>query len=230
MSKYGKYAPWTPRRGWRWFWGLSWWWKAPILAVGAIVLIGVISAAAGGGGDSGGDKPAAVQATANSTAITTVTARPTPGPTFTAVQVYPTPTPTEPPPPWQVAAVPGAVAERNHVRVYFNAMIDPYTPDNPFNQPPAGSRFVTFDVTIEYLNDSSTHGANPFNFGLTDTNAFSYEHGFIIDPEPELNAVELRPGEKTRGWIGFKINAGSVLDTLRYQPNPIKDEYIEFRF
>src|SRR4029453_644844 len=133
--------------------------------------------------------------------------------------------------PSSVAAVPGAQAESNHIRIYFNGMKDPWVPDNQFGQPQAGKRFVSFDVTIEYFNDSDTHGANPFNFGLSDTQDYSYDPGVaVIDPEPRLQAVDLRPGQKTRGWVSFEVGADSALKVLRYQPNFLKDDYVEFNF
>jgi hypothetical protein len=41
--------------------------------------------------------------------------------------------------------------------------------------------------------------------------------------------VDLHPGEKTRGWVAFEVTKGP-LHKLRYQPNPLKDTYIEFNF
>ena len=129
----------------------------------------------------------------------------------------------------KAAAAPGAVAEFAHVRVYLNAITDPYTSDNSFIKPRAGKRWVSFDVTVEYFNDSDTHGANPFNFGLSDTQSFAYDPTFY-GPDPKLNAVDLRPNEKARGWVTFEVDEAAKLQTLRYKPNVFKDDYIEFNF
>lgn len=131
--------------------------------------------------------------------------------------------------PNQAIAAPGAVAEFAHVRVYLNAIQDPWTSDNIYIKPAAGKRFVSFDTTIEFFNESDTHRANPFNFGLSDSESFAYDPTFS-GPDPSLNAVELRPGEKTRGWITFEVNEGTPLQPLRYRPNILKDSYIEFNF
>ncbi len=127
------------------------------------------------------------------------------------------------------AAVPGAKAEANHVRVYLNAITDPWVSDNQFIKPDAGKRFVSVDATVEYFNDSDTHGANPFNFGLTDTTSFAYDPA-LFGPEPQMHAVDLRPNEKTRGWVTFEVGQTAQLQKLRYRPNPLKDDYIEFNF
>ena len=121
------------------------------------------------------------------------------------------------------------MAEFAHVRVYLNAITDPYTSDNQFIKPGAGKRWVSFDVTVEYFNDSDTHSANPFNFGLSDTQSFAYDPTFS-GPDPKLGAVELRPNEKTRGWVTFEVGETAKLQSLRYKPNVFKDSYIEFDF
>ena len=151
----------------------------------------------------------------------------TPAPTQAPTQA-PTEQPTQAPSNEAVAA-PGAVAEFAHVRVYLNAIQDPWTSDNQFIKPDAGKRFVSFDVTVEFFNDSGTHGANPFNFGLSDKQSFAYDPTFY-GPDPRLASVSLRPGEKTRGWVTFQVTSGTLLQRLRYQPNFLKDIYIEFNF
>ncbi len=131
--------------------------------------------------------------------------------------------------PNRVPAAAGAVAEFAHVRVYLNAIQDPWTSDNTFIAPDAGKRFVSFDVTIEYFNVDDTHSANPFYFGLSDTENFAYDPTFY-GPEPSLGAVDLRPNEKVRGWVTFQVAEGTPLQLLRYKPNIFKDTYIEFSF
>jgi hypothetical protein len=103
-----------------------------------------------------------------------ITAAPTEAPTD-----KPTDTPTEAPTATSsnsAIAVAGAQAEFAHVRVYLNAIQDPASSKYPqFVQPAAGNRFVAFDVTIEFFNDSGTHSANMFNFSLSDAQSFAYD-------------------------------------------------------
>jgi len=77
--------------------------------------------------------------------------------------------------------------------------------------------------------DSGTHGANPFNFKLSDAEDFAYEVTFG-GPEPAVHAVDLGSGEKTRGWVAFEVNAGTPLKRLKYDPNPFTTNDIEFQF
>ncbi|MDO8617155.1 MAG: hypothetical protein Q7T33_15705 [Dehalococcoidia bacterium] len=92
------------QRGWQRFWRLSWWWKGPIIAFVALVLIGVVASIAGGGSD---DKKPDSQARATTTVSATApatatkeTASPTktPAPTATPEDTTePTPAPTSEP-------------------------------------------------------------------------------------------------------------------------------------
>jgi hypothetical protein len=128
-----------------------------------------------------------------------------------------------------VSGTPGAIAEAEGVRVTLNATADPWVSDNQFIRPDAGKRFVAFDVTIQNSKDSGTHGANPFNFKLSDAEDFAYEVTFG-GPEPAVHAVDLGSGEKTRGWVAFEVNAGTPLKRLKYDPNPFTTNDIEFQF
>jgi hypothetical protein len=165
----------------------------------------------------------AASSTDQASAAAVATDEPTAAPTE-----VPTEQPTDTPAPNEAAGAAGAVAEFAHVRVYLNAIQDPWVSDNQFIQPGTGKRFVSFDVTIEFFNDSGTHNANLLNFGLSDAQAFAYDPTFY-GPDPQLTSVELHPGEKTRGWITFEVSDGP-LQRLRYQPNFLKDTYIEFNF
>ena len=81
---------------WHKFWGLSWWWKGPILGVTALVILGGISAAVGGGGD---DKPETVAQVATKDATKQATVQATVKTTTAAATVRPTAAPTPAPTP-----------------------------------------------------------------------------------------------------------------------------------
>jgi hypothetical protein len=222
------------QRGWARFWHLSWWWKGPVLGIVAFVVLVGIAAAAGGGGEEDKSDEAA-RATERATAVVTeeATRPPTLAPTPQPVTPSPTPAPTPAPTPnkAQVPAVPGAVAELHNVRVTMHSVIDPYYSGNQFIQPEVGGRFVAVDAEIELLAAAGrTHYACGCGFALTDTASFTFESGLAAEPEPRLDAVDLRPGERTRGWVGFEVSGASVLSVLRYQPDFIEGDYIEFKF
>lgn len=95
------------QRGWQRFWGLSWWWKGPIIAGVAVIVVIIIAAVASGDDEDTSD--AEVRATATSTPTEraetevpsetetpTPTEEPTPEPTPTPTS-EPTPTPVPSP-------------------------------------------------------------------------------------------------------------------------------------
>lgn len=129
----------------------------------------------------------------------------------------------------QVRAEPGQTAEGEHVRVVLHTITDPWTSDNAFEEAPVGRRIVAFDVTIDSSDESDAHMANPFYFKLTDSADFAYAE-ILGGPEPALNAISLGPGQKTRGWIAFEVQAGIPLKQLSYDPNASTEEAVEFSF
>jgi len=155
----------------------------------------------------------------------------------TVVQPQPTDTPLPPEPTEEraeriVTAAPGAVAEAEGVQITLNEIIDSWVSSAEFapDRPDPGKRFVVFDVTIQYVRERGTHFACGFGFRLTDADAFAYDIEFLFDLEPSLDCIDLGGGEKTRGWIGFEVNEGAVLELLKYDPDPFTTDDIEFRF
>ena len=115
------------------------------------------------------------------------------------------------------------------MRITLNGIADPWIPDNQFIQPPAGIRYVAFEVTIENTGGTGTHVSNPFNLELTDVQDFAYAAAFF-GPQPALRAVRLGSGQKTRGWVTFEVNAEAPLKLLRYDPKISTTNDIEFQF
>jgi hypothetical protein len=131
-----------------------------------------------------------------------------------------------------VAAVSGALAEAEGVRITLNETADPWVSPSEFalDESVPGKRFVAFDVTLEWVEDSGFHYACSTEFTLTDTAEFVYEHEPLFDLEPELDCVHLGSGQKTRGWIGFEVDEGTPLGILKYDPDIFTTEDIEFHF
>jgi Domain of unknown function (DUF4352) len=128
-----------------------------------------------------------------------------------------------------VRAAPGAQAEAGNVRVTLHQIANPWTSDDPFKQAPEGTRLVAFEVTIDFLAAEKTHMANPFHFKLIDAADFAYAE-ILGGPEPVLNAITLSPGQKTRGWIAFEVEAVTPLKQLVYDPDSSTAEAVEFSF
>lgn len=100
--------------------------------------------------------------------------------------------------------------------VTVNEVVDPSVSDNPDGQPAPGHRLVGLSVTIENPESSGTPTyVGPEWFKLTDSN------GFARGPtdsrlRPELQSLELEPGEKTSGWVVFEVDERNAIKSLTY--------------
>ena len=206
-----------------------------IFAAGTVfmwLIVLIVIAAISGGGDEDDNGPAAqAQPSPTVAAEDSPTAEP---PTDGEVQETPEPTPEPEEPSVEriVTAAPGAVAEAEDMSITLNEIVDPWvsTAEFALDEPGPGKRFVTFDVTLHRTKESGTHFACWTDFTLTDTDAFLYEYELLFDLEPQLDCVDLGGGQKTRGWIGFEVDEETPLDVLKYDPNFLTTNDIEFRF
>jgi len=124
------------------------------------------------------------------------------------------PKPTSTPKPQRIApATAGSVAESQGVRVTINEIADDIRWSNA-PPPPTGKRIVAFDLTVEYVKGGGTYSVSPGDFHLVDKDSFAYTVG--LQPVPALTWIDLREGEKTRGWISFEVNQNAMLRTLTY--------------
>ena len=148
----------------------------------------------------------AEEATPAAPAATAPTARPanTPGPSAS-------PTAVKKPKIGEAAVVKGG-------KFTVNALRD-NLPGSQFEKPPAGQRWLGFDVTIEATADGLRY--NPLYFSLQDADAYGYEAKFIsAGPVPPLSTGQLNAGDKIRGWVFFEVPAAASLFALRVQPDP----------
>lgn len=138
-----------------------------------------------------------------------------------------------------VAAVPGAVAEAEGVRITLNEIADPFVSIGFFaTEPHQGRRFVAFDVTIEWTKDIGSHYTSLFSFTLSGADDFAYERDFLAQlavGKRSLQGIYLCSGQETRGWIAFQVAAHTPLRLLKYDPdwftaNNLTTNDIEFHF
>ncbi len=200
-------------------------------AAAVLVLVIIIAVATGGGDEDEGGPAAQTQLSPTVAAEESLTAEP---PTDGEVQETPEPTPEPEEPSVEriVAAAPGAVAEAEDMSITLNEIADPWVSSSDFapDEPGPGKRFVAFDVTMHRTKESGTHFACWTEFSLTDTEGFLYEYEILFDLEPPLDCVNLGGDQKTRGWIGFEVDEGTPLDVLKYDPNILTTNDIEFQF
>jgi hypothetical protein len=130
-----------------------------------------------------------------------------------------------------VAAIPGAVAEAEGIRMTFLEKVDPWTAYGQFEEPPAGNIYVAVKIAMENVGKRD-HDLWPSNFSLK-TSSFDGEVTYF-KAEPDLFAagpfLTLSNGARAEGWVTFTVAQGAQLRLLKYDPDPLTTSDIEFHF
>lgn len=107
-----------------------------------------------------------------------------------------------------------AVAEDGFAVVAL-AVEDPTTPGMFYTAEP-GTKLIAVEIIVANLT-RETLSCNPLNASLLDTEGFAYQVE-LAGRDEQLLAVDLRAGEKARGWVAFKIPEGVTPAKLKYSP------------
>jgi hypothetical protein len=110
------------------------------------------------------------------------------------------------------------VLEEYQPKVTATRLIDPWLPrDSSEGLPAPGRRLVALEVIIEYPQDRPfSHYVSTANFKLIDADDFaSGSTESRIGPSiPE--ALELSPGQRTKGWVMFEIDEAAEIKAVMY--------------
>lgn len=105
------------------------------------------------------------------------------------------------------------------------AVTDPAKP-NQFHKAKAGTRLIS--VTVVLANEQGEmHSSNLLNAVLIDAEGFTYEanSGLLAD---EIELIDLRPGNKIRGAVGFEIPEKAEPARLRWTVDgSLGDQFLE---
>ena len=104
-------------------------------------------------------------------------------------------------------------------KVTIDRVIDPAVSDNQFEQPNPGNHFITIAVTIENAGERETTGGD---FLLRTVEGFEYDLTFVSGiGAGDLNYLQgLTSGGKTTSVLAFEVPDGSVIEWLKFDPNP----------
>jgi hypothetical protein len=101
--------------------------------------------------------------------------------------------------------------------VTASRLIDPWIPEAGEEQPPPGRRFVALEVTIEYPDDRPfSHYVSTSHFKLIDSEDFASGATKSLVGPPIPEALELTPGQRTKGWVMFEIDEASDIKGVMY--------------
>jgi len=121
-------------------------------------------------------------------------------------------------PPRTVVPVADVLAVGQGYTITLHAVADP-APPGPYQQPRAGFRHVAFDVTVTNTGPAPL-GDNAGSFRVVASDGPGHLV-FFRGVEPQLDTTGLGPGEASRGWVTFHVQAHAALTSLTYNPRPL---------
>ena len=89
----------------------------------------------------------------------------------------------------------------------------------PYWEADSGLEFVAVGINYGCRPGGTTVHRNPFNFRLMDGSGVIRSHEWLGQLEPVLQAVDLAPGAKTKGWVTFQAPIGDSNLTLLWEPS-----------
>jgi len=161
----------------------------------SIVILVLILAGLACGGDDGGDTPTVKTATPESQA----------------------PAPTAPPA--EQPAKLGDVVEKDGCTLSAITVEDPATPNEYLTELEEGTKMIGVEIVVGCTTCESI-SVNPLSASLVDNEGFTYqvELGGLENFE-QIATVDIGPGEKVKGWVGFAIPEANTPAYLKWEVN-----------
>jgi hypothetical protein len=101
--------------------------------------------------------------------------------------------------------------------VTVTRLVDPWLPPSPETPPPVTRRLVALEVMIEYPDErQETHSVSSSYFKLIDSDDFVYGATPYAIDSALREGLELSPGQRTRGWVLFEIDADTRIKSVAY--------------
>lgn len=108
---------------------------------------------------------------------------------------------------------------RTHLKVTVLDTADGAKSDNQFEQPPAGKKYIAFDMEVENVGQ---HEANWTSWKLRDSKDQEHDDNIVSGVgQPFDSLFNLTPGGKTQGWVVFTVDSDATAKWLRADPDPI---------
>lgn len=100
---------------------------------------------------------------------------------------------------------------------------DPATP-GMFYEPQPGTRLVAVEIIVSNAG-AETVSVNPLYTSLVDADGFLYE-AELAARDGQIDALDLAPGERVRGWVAFTIPESAQPAGIRYA-TPLSDNILQ---
>jgi hypothetical protein len=92
---------------------------------------------------------------------------------------------------------------------------DPATRPGMFYEPEEGKKLVAVELIVGNVS-GETFSSNVLNATLVDTAGFLYAAEFSSAVEDGLELLDVSPGERVRGWVGFVVPRDAIPASLKY--------------
>lgn len=101
---------------------------------------------------------------------------------------------------------------------------DPTTPMS-FYDPVEGTRVIAIEIVAGNVSGERTT-VNPLDFVLVDTDGFVYETE-LGATEQQVNLLDIEPGERIKGWVGYQIPEAATPAYIKYETGPFGGPVLE---
>ena len=128
--------------------------------------------------------------------------------------IFPTATPVAP------ATYLGDQVEMEGYTLGALTVENPATRPGVFYQPQPGTKLIAVEIVVGNV-AGEQFNSNPLYATLVDADGFLVGAGNTI-LEGEMEMLEVNPGERVRGWVGFIILEGSQPAILKYEINGVE--------
>jgi len=104
-------------------------------------------------------------------------------------------------------------------KITIEKITDPASSTNQFERPAAGKHYIRIALTIENVGTKETTGGD---FLLRTTDGFEYKQAFIsgVGATDLAFLQNLTSGGKLSAVIAFEVADGSIIQWLKFDPNP----------
>lgn len=110
----------------------------------------------------------------------------------------------------------GDIVESDGTSLAAVALLDP-APAGILYEPAPDTRLIAVDVVVGNVNKNSGVSVNSLDFVLLDEEGFTYS-AELFGLDRQLETVDLMPGERVRGLVGFEIPTEAVPSRVRFEP------------
>lgn len=102
--------------------------------------------------------------------------------------------------------------------ITVNTVEDPWTPDNEFETPPTGQRFIGVEMTLVNTGDSTTTFSTLIGVEVVDSEGRAWNVALTTSAEPQIDGA-VPAGATRRGWVYLAVGEDASGLEMRVKGN-----------